>query len=45
MADSIEFRMNFIVEQQAQFAVDIQHLKERQAEAQRMIEANGNMIR
>jgi hypothetical protein len=31
VADQIEARMNFIIEQQAQFAVDIQLLKERQA--------------
>jgi hypothetical protein len=37
MADNIESRMNFIIEQQAQFAVDIQLLKERQADSQRMI--------
>jgi len=30
MADNIESRMDFIIEQQAQFAVDIQLLKERQ---------------
>ncbi|MBI1940066.1 MAG: hypothetical protein HYS33_01005 [Acidobacteria bacterium] len=45
MSDNIESRMNFIVEQQAQFAVDIQLLKERQADAQRMIDANAGMIR
>lgn len=37
MADNFEFRMNFIIKQQAQFAVDIQLLKERQADSQRMI--------
>jgi hypothetical protein len=37
MSDHIESRMNFIIEQQAQFAVDIQLLKERQADTQRMI--------
>lgn len=37
MPDPIEARMNFIIEQQAQFAVDIQQLKERQTETQRMI--------
>jgi hypothetical protein len=45
MGDSVESRMNFIIEQQAQFAVDIQLLKERQADAQRMIEANSGTIR
>jgi phage tail tape-measure protein len=30
MPDNIESRMSFIIEQQAQFAVDIQLLKERQ---------------
>ncbi len=45
MADNIEARMSFIVEQQAQFAVDIQLLRERQAETQRMIDANTTMIR
>ena len=37
MPDHIEARMNFIIEQQAQFAVDIQLLKERQAETEGMI--------
>ena len=37
MADNIESRMNFIIEQQAQFAVDIQLLQERQAETREMI--------
>jgi len=37
MADPIESRMNFIIEHQAQFATDIQLLKERQAESSRMI--------
>lgn len=37
MADNIEARMNFIVEQQAQFATDIQLLKERQNDTERMI--------
>jgi acyl transferase domain-containing protein len=45
MSDHIEARMNFIIEQQAQFAADIQALKERQADAQRMIDANTGMIR
>jgi len=45
MPDKIESRMNFIIEQQAQFATDVQLLKERQTEAQRMIEANSGMIR
>jgi hypothetical protein len=37
MSDDIESRMHFIIEQQAQFAVGIQLLKERQDTAQRMI--------
>ena len=37
--------MNLIIEQQAQFAVNIQLLKERQAESQRLIEADREMIR
>ena len=45
MADPIEARMTFIVEQQAQFAVDIQLLKERQAENARQIESNTDRIR
>jgi hypothetical protein len=45
MADNIQARMNFIIEQQAQFATDIQLLKERQADSQRMIDANTGMIR
>ena len=45
MADNIESRMNFIIEQQAQFAVDMQLLKERQAESQRQIDTNQEMIR
>lgn len=34
MSDSIEDRTNFIIEQQAQFATDMQLLKEQQAETQ-----------
>jgi ABC-type transporter Mla subunit MlaD len=45
MSDQIESRMNFIIDQQAQFAADIQLLKDRQADAQRMIDANSAMIR
>ncbi len=45
MPDHIESRMNFIIEQQAQFAVDIQLLKERQADTLRLVEANTGMIR
>ncbi len=45
MPDNFESRMNFIIEQQAQFATDIQLLKERQTESQRMIDANRGMIR
>jgi hypothetical protein len=37
MPENIESRMDFIIEQQAQFAVDIQLLKERQAETREMI--------
>jgi hypothetical protein len=37
MAGNIESRMNFIIEQQAQFVTDIQLLKERQTETQGMI--------
>jgi len=37
--------MNFIIEQQAQFAADIQLLKERESEVLRMIEANTGTIR
>lgn len=37
MPDPIESRMNFIIEQQAQFVVDIQLLKERQTDTERMI--------
>ncbi len=45
MPDHIESRMNFIVEQQAQFAADIQLLKERQADTMRLVDANTGMIR
>jgi len=45
MSDHLESRMSFIIEQQAQFATDIQLLKERQADSQRMIDANTGMIR
>jgi len=44
MSDLIESRMNFIIEQQAQFAADMQVLKERQAETLRMIEAHSRHI-
>ena len=37
--------MNFIIEQQAQFTVDIQLLKERQADTQRLVDADREMIR
>ncbi|MHB8654325.1 MAG: hypothetical protein ACYDA9_10640 [Terriglobia bacterium] len=37
--------MNFIVEQQAQFTVDMQALKERQAAAQTQIDENRDRIR
>lgn len=52
MAGDIESRMEFIIEQQAQFtanmqalAAEMQALKERQTEAQRQIESNTGMIR
>jgi predicted nucleic acid-binding Zn-ribbon protein len=45
MADNIESRMSFIIEQQAQFTVDIQLLQERQADSQRQIDVNREMIR
>jgi len=44
MADNFELRMNFVIEQQVQFTVDIQLLKERQAETARLVEANREMI-
>ena len=44
MPDDIELRMNFIIEQQAQFASDIQLLKERETKIFQMIEANTRMI-
>ncbi len=45
MPDNIESRMNFIIEQQAQFAAGMQLLKERQADTLRLVEANTGMIR
>jgi septal ring factor EnvC (AmiA/AmiB activator) len=45
MAEDIESRMNFIIEQQAQFAMDIQALKERQAEGQRQTDEIRGMLR
>lgn len=52
MAGDIESRMEFIIEQQAQFTADMQALaaemqalKERQDQAQLQIEANAGMIR
>lgn len=45
MPDPIESRMNFIIEQQAQFTADIQILKERQTEAQKETENIKGMIR
>ncbi len=45
MPDHIESRMNFIIEQQAQFTADMQLLKERQADTLRLVEANTGMIR
>ncbi len=44
MPDNVESRMNFIIEQQAQFAAGIQLLKERQADTLRLVEANTGMI-
>jgi hypothetical protein len=44
MAGDIEARMQFIIEQQAQFAADMQLLKERQAENARQIEVNSRHI-
>lgn len=40
MPGDIESNMKFIVEQQAQFAADIQLLKERQEQAQKQIDEN-----
>jgi hypothetical protein len=45
MPDNIESRMSFIIEQQAQFTVGIQLLKERQADTQRLVDADREMIR
>lgn len=45
MPDNIESRIKFIIGQQAQFAGDIQLLKERQTDSQRMIDANSSMLR
>ena len=45
MPDNFETRMNFIIEQQAQFTADIQLLQERQAETARLVEADREMIR
>ncbi len=45
MPDNLESRMNFIIEQQAQFTADIQLLKDRQADTMRLVEANTGMIR
>lgn len=45
MDGDIESRMKFIVEQQAQFTVDIQALREQQAETARLVEENRGMIR
>jgi septal ring factor EnvC (AmiA/AmiB activator) len=44
MAGDIESNMQFIIQQQAQFAADIRALKERQAEAWRHTEANERQI-
>jgi hypothetical protein len=52
MPDNIQSRIGFIIEQQAQFAVDIQLLKQRQAETREIIRqladvtnADGEMVR
>ncbi len=45
MADNIEARMNFIIEQRAQFTADIQLLKERQEATQGEIDGMKVMIR
>jgi len=45
MPDNIESRMSFIIEQQAQFTVCIQLLRERQADTQRLVDADREMIR
>jgi DNA anti-recombination protein RmuC len=45
MAGDFESRMQFIIEQQAQFTADMHALKERQAEGQRQIEENRGRIR
>jgi predicted nucleic acid-binding Zn-ribbon protein len=42
--DHIQRQMDFVVAHHAQFASDIQALKERQAESQRQIEANAASI-
>ena len=45
MPDNIESRRSFIIEQQAQFTVGIQLLRERQADTQRLVDADREMIR
>jgi hypothetical protein len=45
MSDPIEARMNFIIEQHAQFAAGMQLLKERQAETQRQVDENAVRVR
>jgi DNA-directed RNA polymerase subunit F len=45
MPDNFETRMNFLIERQAHFTVDIQLLQERQAETARLVEADREMIR
>ena len=45
MAGDIESNMQFIIAQQAQFAADMQALKDRQVEGQRQIEENRERIR
>jgi uncharacterized coiled-coil DUF342 family protein len=44
MANSFESQEEFIIQQQAQFASNIQKLEQRQAEAWRHIEANARQI-
>ncbi len=44
MPDNFEARMNFIIEQQAQFTADMQLLKERQDKTQLQVDAIRGMI-
>ena len=45
MPDNFEARMNFIIEQQAQFTADMQLLKERQDQAQHEVDTIRGMMR